>query len=111
MNRDGLTALTPIELPKHKASLWAQYEVNEQLEVGLGAMYQAKTFMNSSNSAFLPSYTRYDMYANYQLSHDYKLQLKLENLTDKVYFPNSHSTHQASVGQPFNAKLTFSGRF
>lgn len=111
VNRDGLTALTPIELPKNKASLWAQYEVNEQLEVGLGAMYQAKTFMNSSNSAFLPSYTRYDMYANYQLSHDYKLQLKLENLTDKVYFPNSHSTHQASVGQPFNAKLTFSGRF
>ena len=35
----------------------------------------------------------------------------IENLTDKVYFPHSHSTHQASVGEDTNARLSFTRRF
>jgi catecholate siderophore receptor len=39
------------------------------------------------------------------------LQLNLENLTDEVYFPHSHSTHQVAVGEPRNVRLTLSTSF
>ena len=34
-----------------------------------------------------------------------------ENITDEVYFPHSHSTHQASVGEEVNARLSITRRF
>ena len=50
----------------------------------------------------LPSYTRFDASANYALSDDMSLGIHLENLTDELYFPHAHSTHQASVGSPLS---------
>lgn len=106
----GNTGLKPLEIPKNKASIWTEYQTSANWAFGLGAVYQAKSYINSANTAYLPSYTRFDFYANYNVNDDYKVQLKMENLTDKVYFPNAHATHQATVGQPFNAKLTLIGR-
>ena len=37
--------------------------------------------------------------------------LTVENLTDELYFPSSHSMHQVTVGAPLNARLSISGRF
>ena len=59
----------------------------------------------------LPSYTRFDAAAFYDVTEDLRLQVNVENLTDTLYFPNSHSTHQATVGRPLNARFTVSGRF
>ena len=50
-------------------------------------------------------YTRVDLGAYYQLSDDLSVQMNLENLTDELYFPHSHSTHQASVGEPLNVRF------
>jgi len=40
-----------------------------------------------------------------------RLQLNVENLTDTLYFPNAHSTHQVTVGAPINARLSLIGSF
>ena len=32
-------------------------------------------------------------------------------ISDEVYFPHSHSTHQASVGEEVNARLSITRRF
>ncbi|MEM6797429.1 MAG: hypothetical protein AAF725_25895, partial [Acidobacteriota bacterium] len=61
--------------------------------------------------AVLPSYTRIDASAHYDVTDRLRIQLNIENLTDELYFPNSHSTHQATVGAPFNAALSLRGRF
>ena len=35
----------------------------------------------------------------------------VENITDELYFPHSHSTHQASVGEPLNARFSLRRKF
>lgn len=111
VNRTGNTGLRPRELPENTLSLWNTYQVSDQLGLGLGLTYQDETFINNSNTAVLPAYTRVDAAAYYDLSDRFSLQLNVENLTDELYFPNAHSTHQATVGAPLNARVTLRGRF
>ena len=111
VDRSGPTGRTPRELPENTFSIWGAYEVNEVFGVGLGATYQDESFINNGNSATLPSYTRIDASAYYEVSDDLRVQLNIENLTDELYFPNAHSTHQATVAEPLNATLTLIGSF
>ena len=111
VNRSGKTGLRPRELPENMFSIWNSFQVTDKFGLGLGLTYQDESFINNGNSAVLPSYTRLDASAYYDVSDKLRLQVNVENLTDKLYFPNSHSTHQASVGTPLNARLTVSGRF
>ncbi|MEO1084207.1 MAG: TonB-dependent receptor, partial [Acidobacteriota bacterium] len=103
--------LRPRELPEHMFSLWNTVRVTDQFSLGLGLTYQDESFINNSNSAVLPSYTRIDAAAYYDVSSTLRIQLNIENLADELYFPYSHSTHQATVGAPFNARLSVSGQF
>ena len=101
----------PRELPENMFSVWNSFKVTELFSLGLGLTYQDESFINNSNSAVLPSYTRFDAAAYYDVSDTLRIQLNVENLTDELYFPNSHSTHQATVGAPLNARLSIRGRF
>lgn len=114
----------PRELPENTFSLWTNYQVTEKFGLGFGATHQDEAFINDfdlavdGNSAddraihpTLPSFTRFDAAAYYDVNEDLRLQVNIENLTDILYFPTSHSTHQASVGAPLNARFTVSGRF
>ncbi|RUO61899.1 TonB-dependent receptor [Pseudidiomarina insulisalsae] len=111
MSRMGPTGRTPRELPESTFSVWNTYQVSESFGLGLGATYQDESFINNSNSATLPSYTRIDASAFYQISDTMRVQVNIENLTDELYFPNAHSTHQATVGAPFNATVSLIGTF
>lgn len=117
---DGETdngAEIPRELPENTFSVWGAYQVTDQLGFGLGATYQDESFItdfdigDTGTHPTLPSYTRIDAAAYYDISDDLRIQLNVENLTDELYFPTSHSTHQATVGAPLNAKITLSGKF
>ena len=106
VDRSGDTGLRPRELPEHTFSVWNNVEITERFGVGFGLTYQDDSFINNSNTAVLPSYTRIDAAAYYQVTDRFSLQLNIENLTDELYFPNAHATHQATVGAPLNAQLT-----
>ena len=106
VNRSGNTGLRPRELPENMFSLWTTYQVTPKFGLGIGVSYQDESFINNSNSATLPSYTRIDAAVFYEVSEDLLIQLHVENLSDRVYFPNAHSTHQASVGEEVNARLS-----
>ncbi len=110
-NRTGPTGLRPRELPEHMLSIWNAYEITDRFGFGMGFTYQDESFINNGNTAFLPSYIRVDASAYYDISDNLRLQVNLENALDELYFPNSHSTHQASVGAPINARFAISGRF
>ena len=100
------------ELPENTMSVWTTYEVNEVFGFGIGATYQDESKVSTSaSSPVLPSYTRVDASAYYTLSDKMRLQLNVENLTDTLYFPNAHSTHQVTVGAPINARLSLIGSF
>ena len=101
----------PRELPEQTFSVWNNFEVSDKLGFGIGATYQDEALISDGSTRKLPSFTRIDAAAFYNVSDDLRIQLNVENLTDEVYFPSSHSTHQATVGAPLNAKVTISGRF
>ena len=113
-NLDGETNSSgnvPREIPENMFSMWNKYQVSDSFGLGFGVTYQDESFINNSNSAVLPSYTRVDAAAYYDVSEQLRVQLNVENMTDELYFPNSHSTHQATVGAPLNAMLTLTGKF
>ena len=101
----------PRELPENMFSAWSNIQATEQLGFGLGVIYQDESLITDGGSATLPSYTRVDAAAYYDFSEKFRLQLNIENLADETYFPDSHSTHQVTVGAPINARLTLSGKF
>lgn len=111
VDRNGPTGRTPRELPENTFSIWNAYQVNDVFAIGFGATYQDESFINTSNTAVLPSYTRVDASAYYDISDSLRVQLNIENLTDELYFPNAHSTHQATVAAPLNAMLSLIGSF
>jgi catecholate siderophore receptor len=97
----------PREIPDHTFSLYAKYQVNDKYGWALGMTRQGESKIKDNNPGLvLPEYTRLDLGAYYKLSNGLELQVNIENLNDELYFPHSHSTHQASVGEPFNARIS-----
>lgn len=111
VNRSGPTGRRPRELPENMFSVWNSFQVADQFGLGLGLTYQDSSFINNGNTAVLPSYTRIDAAAFYEVSDTLRVQVNIENVTDELYFPNSHSTHQATVGAPLNARMAIIGRY
>ena len=101
----------PRELPENMFSIWNAYQLTDKFGLGLGLIYQDESFIEEDNDKRLPSYVRLDAAAYYVVSENVRLQLNVENLTDELYFPNSHANHQATVGAPINARFAISGRF
>lgn len=110
-SRNGPTGLRPRELPENMFSIWNQVEVTDRFGLGLGLTHQDESFIDNGNDAVLPAYTRIDAAAFFDVSENLRVQVNVENLTDTLYFPNSHATHQASVGAPINARFAITGRF
>ena len=102
----------PREIPENTMSLWTTYQVNDQFGFGLGVTRQGESnISNNKPGLVLPDYTRADFAAFYDVSDDLTIRLNIENITDETYFPHSHSTHQASVGEEVNARLSITRRF
>ena len=94
------------QTPEHMFSIWNSVQVTDRLRLGLGATYQDSFFVREDNSVEVPSYTRIDAAAYYQLTNRARLQLNLENLLDEEYFPDAHSNDNISTGRPLNARLS-----
>lgn len=108
-NIDGETADggQPREIPESTYSIWTTYDVNPRFGWALGVVHQGESAVKDNNpTLLLPDYTRVDAAVYYELSNDLKLQLNLENLSDEVYFPHSHSTHQVAVGESRNIRFS-----
>jgi len=102
----------PREIPDHTFSLYAKYQVNDKYGWAFGMIRQGESKIKDNNpDLVLPEYTRVDLGAYYKLSNGLELQVNVENLFDDLYFPHSHSTHQASVGEPFNARISIRKEF
>jgi len=113
-NMDGQTQSVgePREIPNSTFSLWAMYQVNDRFSWGLGMTSQGESNINDNKPGLiLPDYSRIDFAVNYEVSEDLQFSLNVENLGDDLYFPHSHSTHQTSVGEGINARLSVRRRF
>lgn len=101
---------TPL-VPEHSASVWNKVRVTDRIDLGAGVVWQDDRYASISNAVILPSFTRIDAAAYYQLSDDLTLQLNLENLTGETYAVSSHNDNNIMLGAPLTAKLTLIARF
>ena len=110
---DGTTSSGGVarEVPDHTFSLFAKYQVDENFGWAFGVTQQGESHIKDNSPLILPEYTRFDFAAYWNVAEDLVLRLNVENLTDELYFPHSHSTHQASVGEPLNARVSLTKTF
>ena len=110
---DGTTSSGGVarEVPDHTFSLFARYQIDENFGMALGVTQQGESHIKDNSTLVLPEYTRFDFAVYWDVSDDMVLRVNVENLSDELYFPHSHSTHQASVGEPLNARVSLTKRF
>lgn len=94
------------QTPDNMFSFWSNYQVTNRLSMGLGATYQDSFFVQEDNSVEVPSFTRVDAAAFYEMSDRLRLQFNIENLLDEDYFPDAHSNDNISTGEPINARIS-----
>lgn len=99
------------QLPAHMFSMWTKYAYSDQWQFGLGAVYQSEQYASLSNNVELPSFTRVDAAAFYHHSDSLQLQLDVNNLFDREYYPSAHNDNNIATGQPFNVRLGATYRF
>lgn len=107
--------------PMHTASLYLTHhlafpEQTGQWHAGGGARYVGERPGDNANSFWMDSYTVADAFLRWDLpTKDYKtrLQLNVDNLFDKEYFPSNTGSGelQVNVGEPRTARLTASVTF
>ena len=116
---DIVDGLSPREIPENTASVWNSFTINPKFGLGLGAIYQDESFTTNpseddgvlNDRVVIPSYVRVDASGYYNISDKLTVQLNIENLLDKEYFPNAHTANNITVGAPINATFSLSGKF
>ena len=97
----------PREIPEHTLSAYVSYQMNDQLSWALGLTQQGESKIKDNTPGLvLPEYTRVDLAAYYVVAKNLTVQMNVENLMDELYFPHSHSTHQATVGESVNTRVS-----
>ena len=99
------------EIPELTWSLWYTHQANDLFSISFGAIYQDDQLINKENEARLDDFTRLDMSMVFTPSDSDTVRLNIENLSDDTYYPHSHSTHQATVGEPLNLRVSYQKTF
>ena len=99
------------EIPELTWSLWYTHRASDLFSLSFGALYQDDQLINKENQARLDDFTRIDMAMTITPSDSDTVRINIENLSDEIYYPHSHSTHQASVGEPLNVRLSYQKTF
>jgi iron complex outermembrane receptor protein len=107
--------------PMHTASLYLTHhlafpEQTGQWHAGGGARYVGERAGDNANSFWMDSYTVADAFLRWDLptkGYKTRLQLNVDNLFDKEYYPSNTGTGelQVNVGEPRTARLTASVTF
>ena len=97
------------QTPDRTLSLWNKYEINDMWAVALGIVSTSDRYAQlptASQSTVLPGYTRYDAAIFGQLNEKLRLQINLENLTNKEYALYSHTNNNITPGSPITGRAT-----
>jgi catecholate siderophore receptor len=97
-------------VPRNQFSLWTRYAMSSHWGLGAGVRGESEKFTSYDNEVTLPQYVVGDLMAWYQ-AEAYRIQLNLNNVTDKRYFPTASSDYEIMPGEPRNAMLTLALKF
>lgn len=97
------------QTPDRTLSLWNKYEINDMWAVALGIVSTSDRYAalpTASQSTLLPGYTRYDAAIFGKLNEKLRLQINLENLTNKEYALYAHNNQNITPGSPITGRAT-----
>ncbi|MCB2088674.1 MAG: TonB-dependent siderophore receptor [Sphingomonadaceae bacterium] len=97
---------TPLQqLPTHQASAWARYKLSDAFALGTGVVWQSRQDAALGSNVKLPAYARVDLAAYYDVSDRISLQVNIENLFDRDYYPSAHGANNIQPGTPLSASF------
>ncbi|MEP2603154.1 MAG: TonB-dependent receptor, partial [Paraglaciecola sp.] len=81
--------------PENSFSLWASYQLSDDILFGAGAQYMDERYNSSSTSGreIADDYLLFDMMVSYQATDKLNLQLNATNLTDEDYIDQLGGGH------------------
>jgi catecholate siderophore receptor len=80
--------------PEHSVSWWANYQVTDRFDIGVGARYASEQLAQSVvNGRMAPEYRSFDAMARYALSEGLALKINVANLGDEYYIEQLHPWH------------------
>jgi catecholate siderophore receptor len=71
--------------PRNSFNLWSTWNVQSNVQLGLGAQYVDKRYNSIANTRYAPQYWIYEASASYVVNPKLNFRLNLQNLTDKDY--------------------------
>jgi catecholate siderophore receptor len=99
------------QVPRHTFSLWNTVRVHRRVSAGLGVIQSGDIFAAIDNTVVLPGYVRADAAAYLNFTRQVRLQVNVENLTNKKYYLNADSNTNISPGYPRTLRVAIISRF
>ncbi|MET1255535.1 TonB-dependent receptor [Aliikangiella maris] len=99
------------------AYLQLRYQATDNFAIGASATYSSEQYTGQPDTAAgssykVPSYTTYDLFANYQVNEHLKLRLNVGNLTNKDYYLAGYRSGAFTYkGDARNTQLSVSYEF
>jgi catecholate siderophore receptor len=78
--------------PHDGANVWTTVEPASGWAVGAGFTAVSHRYADTDNTAGVPQYVVFNAMASYKINEHFKLQLNLNNVTDKLYFTGVYYT-------------------
>ncbi len=81
--------------PKNSISVWTTYQLPFRVQVGGGLNYQSRRFAVLTTVPYtsVPGYTTLDAMVKWQATEHVRLQVNVNNLTNKYYYDQIHGFH------------------
>lgn len=97
-------------VPRNQFSIWSRYALTSHWGIGAGLRGESEKYTSYDNTVVLPKYAVADLMAYYQ-APNYRVQLNLNNVTDKNYYPTASGDDQIMPGTPRSVNLSVSMDF
>lgn len=97
-------------VPNDQFSIWARHAFSSHWGIGAGVHGESEKFTSYDNEVKLPQYVVGDLMAYYQTDH-YRVQVNLDNVADRHYFPTASSDYEIMPGEPRNVMVTLDMSF
>ncbi|WP_372094859.1 TonB-dependent siderophore receptor [Tistrella mobilis] len=115
---NGTVGKTPVYMPEHSGSLWADYRFLDGYAAGLGLgagiRVSGKTWGDAANTFEVPGYAVYDAAVRYDLSYlspdlqGAKFSINATNLADKIYVADCQNATNCYYGSRRKVYATLS---
>lgn len=101
----------PANVPRRSANLWLSKGFGQTVDAGVGLRYVDQSYADTANTQQVPGYTVVDANLGWQVLHDVRLGLQLNNLFNRDYVVAAYSGEQWILGAPRAWFATLDYRF